>query len=97
MAKKNEKINKKARRVVDLRQLPQGKVTVDDVIATNDINELLAEIHEKRASIDGLLVIWRNVDGRISYRYVKISDYDLIGMCEVVKEHCIQESWLSED
>lgn len=98
MAKhKDIEVKKKVRRVIDLSNLPSGKVTVDDVIATNDINELLAEVQEKRADIDALLVIWRNIDGTISYRSVKAVDALVVSMCEIVKQHRIQRSWLDED
>jgi hypothetical protein len=98
MAKhKNSEVKKKTQRVVDLGRLPQGKVTVDDVIEANDINELLAEVQSKRANIDGLLVAWRNTNGTISYRYVKATDVTVVAICEIVKQHCIQRSWLSED
>ena len=95
--RKNVEVKKKARRVIDLGRLPASKVTVDDVIEANDINELLAEVQSKRASIDGLLVAWRNTDGRISYRYVKATDTTVVAICEIVKQHCIQQSWLRED
>lgn len=94
---KDTKIKKKARRVVDLGRLPVGKVTVDDVIEANDINELLAEVQSKRASIDGLLVAWRDSNGMISYRYVKATDTTVVAICEIVKQHCIQQSWLREE
>jgi hypothetical protein len=98
MAKhKNSEVKKKTQRVVDLGRLPQGKVTVDDVIEANDINELLAEVQSKRANIDGLLVAWRSTNGTISYRYVKATDVTVVAICEIVKQHCIQRSWLSED
>jgi hypothetical protein len=96
MAKnKNSEVKKKARRVVDLGRLPEGTLTVDDVIATNDINALLAEVQSKRADIDALLVAWRNPNGTISYRYVKATDTTVVAICEIVKQHCIQRSWLS--
>lgn len=84
-------------RITDLGNLPRGKVTVSDVIQTNDINEVLSEIHSKRASIEGLLVIWRNSNGTISYRYVKVDEINIIAMCDIVKQHCIQEGWLRDN
>ena len=90
-------VKKKACRVVNLGRLPQGTVTVDDVIEANDINDLLAEVQSKRASIDGLLIAWRNINGTISYRYVKATDTTVVAICEIVKQHCIQRSWLRED
>jgi len=95
--RKNVEVKKKARRVIDLGRLPASKVTVDDVIEANDINELLAEVQSKRASIDGLLVAWRNTNGTISYRFVKATDTTVVAICEIVKQHCIQQSWLRED
>lgn len=92
-----EKINnvrKTARRVGSLGKLPKSFVSVDDVIATNDINEILSEVHQKRSDIKSLLVIWANPDGRLSYRYVKCDDYRVISMCEIIKQHCIHEAWL---
>jgi len=98
MAKnKNLEVKKKARRVVDLGRLPKGMVTVEDVIEANDINDILAEVQSLRASIDGLLVAWRNINSTISYRYVKATDVTIVAICEIVKQHCIQRSWLSED
>ena len=92
MATKDTK--KKAQRVTDLGQLPKGKLTVDDVIATNDINNLLDEIHSKRSKMTGLVAIWRDGKGSISYRYVKVSDSDVVAMCEIVKQHLIDMTYL---
>lgn len=95
--RKNVEFKKRARRVLDLGQLPQGRVTVDDVISTNDINAVMAEVQRKRAHIDALLVVWRNGNGTISYRYVKSTDTEVVAMCEIVKQHCIQRNWLDEE
>jgi len=97
MAKhKNVEVKKKARRIVNLGRLPKGKVTVDDVIATNDINEALAEVQERRAELDGLLIAWRLVDGTEGYRHVKMNDTDLIALCELIKHHAMHR-WTNED
>mgnify|MGYP001580826884 CR=1 FL=1 len=98
MAKqRNTEVKKHIRRVTDLGRLPASKVTVDDVIATGDINALLVEVQTRRADIDGILLAWRNGAGVISYRYVKCSDGEVITMCEIVKQHLVQKNWLHED
>ena len=96
MAKRNNitRVKRVARRVEDLGKIPL-EATLDDVIAVSDISDVLAEIQKKRADIEALLTIWVNPNGTVSYRYAKCSGYTIIGLCDIVKQHCIQQGWLN--
>ncbi len=95
--KKRKNPIKKTKRVLDLGKMPNGFVSVDDVIGTNDINDLLSMIEEKRADIDGIVVAWRERNsGAVCWRSAKATAIAIVAMCEIVKQHCIDLTWLEK-
>jgi len=76
-------------------KLPKGKITVEDILANNELAEQLAELKEAldTGKVDGLLLAWVDTNGETHTRAAWPSWMELVGMLECFKQEIIEDCY----
>ena len=56
-------------KVKNFELLPKRKVTVDEILQTDDITDLLRDLYEKRCEIDQFILIYTDKNSEIHVNY----------------------------
>ena len=73
-------------------RLPKSKkITVSDLLGQNEINGVINDVIKEKATVQGILVITQDHDGRIAWKVAGFTGLEVVGILEQVK------AWECED
>ncbi len=79
-------------------RIPRNKkVTVDDLFAQADVNNILKDLNAEKQDIKSLVIIQQNKEGLIAWRNSKMSLTHLTGLLEQVKVWTLTEDYDDDD
>ncbi len=77
--------------IKNLSKLPKRKVTVDELLFTDDVRDLLRELFEKRNEIDQIVVAYTD-KGNVVHTFYQGTVERVLWAMEFTKQTIIQEA-----
>ncbi len=58
-----------SKKITNFAKLPKRKVTVDELLECDDINDVITDLHEKKNDIKEYIFIWTDQEDIIRWNY----------------------------
>ena len=81
-----------------LFRIPRNKkVTINDLLGQNEVNQLLNDVIAEKGTIDGIVIIQQDREGRISWKKTGFTCLEVIGLLEQVKQWELDDDYELDD
>lgn len=70
--------------------------TVDDLLARDDVNQILSEMVKDKKDIKQMIVVWEDDQGVLGWRVSDMKMSKMIGMIEMMKMYAMMDNEYNE-